>query len=94
MGLKTEARVFDEKKRGKFDESKTDATDNWAVIGTDRKAIAEKARMIASHGQKGKHNHIIEGRNSRLDGLQAAILSAKLPHLDKWTESRIAKSLE
>jgi RHS repeat-associated protein len=46
MGLKTEARVFDEKKRGKFDESKTDATDNWAVIGTDRTAIAEKAKSI------------------------------------------------
>jgi len=46
--------------------------------------------MIAQHGQKGKHNHLIEGRNSRLDGLQAAILLAKLPHLEQWTEARIA----
>ncbi len=53
-------------------------------------AIAEKVRMIAQHGQKGKHNHLMEGRNSRLDGLQAAILLAKLPHLEKWTEARIA----
>jgi dTDP-4-amino-4,6-dideoxygalactose transaminase len=59
-------------------------------MATNDVVIAEKARMIAQHGQKGKHNHIMEGRNSRLDGLQAAILLAKLPHLEKWTEARIA----
>jgi dTDP-4-amino-4,6-dideoxygalactose transaminase len=45
--------------------------------------------MIANHGRIDKYNHEFEGRNSRLDGLQAAILSAKLPHLDSWTENRI-----
>ena len=55
-------------------------------------AVAEKARMIAQHGQKGKHNHLIEGRNSRLDGLQAAILLAKLPYLEEWTRARIANA--
>jgi len=59
-------------------------------MATNDPAIAEKARMISQHGQMGKHNHLIEGRNSRLDGLQAAILLAKLPHLEKWTEARIA----
>ena len=59
-------------------------------MATNDVAIAEKVRMIAQHGQKGKHNHIMEGRNSRLDGLQAAILLAKLPHLEKWTGARIA----
>jgi dTDP-4-amino-4,6-dideoxygalactose transaminase len=58
-------------------------------MATNDTAIAETARMIAQHGQKGKHNHIMEGRNSRLDGLQAAILLAKLPYLEKWTEARI-----
>jgi dTDP-4-amino-4,6-dideoxygalactose transaminase len=58
-------------------------------IVTNDAAIAEKSRMIANHGQKGKHNHLMEGRNSRLDGLQAAILLAKLPHLEKWTGLRI-----
>ncbi len=56
---------------------------------TDDDALAETIRMIANHGQKGKHNHLIEGRNSRLDGIQAAILSAKLPHLEEWTTERI-----
>ncbi len=61
-------------------------------MATNNTAIAAKARMIANHGQQGKHNHIMEGRNSRLDGLQAAILSAKLPYLEKWTEARIANA--
>ncbi len=58
-------------------------------ITTNNDELAEKVRMIANHGQKGKHNHLIEGRNSRLDGLQAAILLAKLPFLEQWTEARI-----
>ncbi len=59
---------------------------------TNDDLIARKARMIANHGQQGKHHHIIEGRNSRLDGMQAAILMAKLPHLDQWTEARISNA--
>lgn len=59
-------------------------------MATNDAGIAEKVRMIANHGQKGKHNHIMEGRNSRLDGLQAAILKAKLPYLEQWTEARIS----
>jgi dTDP-4-amino-4,6-dideoxygalactose transaminase len=59
-------------------------------MATNDKAIAAKARMISQHGQQGKHNHIMEGRNSRLDSLQAAILLAKLPYLERWTEARIA----
>lgn len=59
---------------------------------TNDPAVADMARMISQHGQKGKHNHQIEGRNSRLDGLQAAILLAKLPYLEQWTEARIKKA--
>lgn len=57
---------------------------------TNDPEIAETARMISNHGQKGKHNHIMEGRNSRLDGIQAAILNVKLKHLEDWTQQRIA----
>ena len=44
--------------------------------------------MLARHGGLVKHQHQIEGINSRLDGLQAAILSAKLPYLPAWTGAR------
>jgi dTDP-4-amino-4,6-dideoxygalactose transaminase len=45
--------------------------------------------MFANHGSVKKHIHEMEGINSRLDGMQAAILSAKLPHLNEWTNKRI-----
>ncbi len=57
-------------------------------IVTNSNEVAEKARMIANHGQISKNRHILEGRNSRLDGIQAAVLSIKLPHLDEWIEAR------
>lgn len=59
------------------------------AITTQDEALATRARMIANHGRIGKYDHEFEGRNSRLDGLQAAILSAKLPHLESWTQRRI-----
>ena len=45
--------------------------------------------MYARHGALTKHQHQMEGINSRMDGLQASILSAKLPHILKWTNQRI-----
>lgn len=58
------------------------------AIVTNDEAIARTCRMIANHGRLAKYNHEFEGRNSRLDGLQAAILSAKLPHLETWITIR------
>ena len=54
--------------------------DAGAVVTNDD-ALAEHMTMLARHGGLVKHQHHIEGINSRLDGMQAAILSAKLPHL-------------
>ena len=61
--------------------------DAGAVVTNDS-ALAERIAMLARHGGLIKHQHQIEGINSRLDGLQAAILSAKLPHLRDWTKTR------
>lgn len=58
-------------------------------IITNDDNLAEKCRMYANHGALVKHQHKIEGINSRLDGLQAAILNAKLPYILDWTEKRI-----
>jgi dTDP-4-amino-4,6-dideoxygalactose transaminase len=53
---------------------------------TENDQLADWTATFARHGGKGEH--VIEGINSRLDGLQAAILLAKLPHLTSWTEAR------
>ena len=58
------------------------------AIVTNNSDLAKKARMFANHGRTEKYNHEFEGVNSRLDGLQAAILNVKLKHLDEWTERR------
>lgn len=51
--------------------------------------LALKCKMFARHGCLVKHDHKIEGINSRLDGLQAAILSVKLDYIHSWTRKRI-----
>jgi len=53
---------------------------------TNDAALADWTATFARHGGKGEH--VMEGVNSRLDGLQAAILNVKLPHLPAWTEAR------
>ncbi|MBE0471944.1 MAG: DegT/DnrJ/EryC1/StrS family aminotransferase [Methyloprofundus sp.] len=60
------------------------------AISTNNGELAKKSRMIANHGRIAKYDHEFEGRNSRLDGIQAAILSVKLKHLPEWTDKRIA----
>jgi dTDP-4-amino-4,6-dideoxygalactose transaminase len=58
-------------------------------IITNDDDLALKCKMFARHGALKKHEHQMEGMNSRLDGLQAAILSVKLKSILKWTEQRI-----
>jgi dTDP-4-amino-4,6-dideoxygalactose transaminase len=58
------------------------------ALVTNDDALAKKARMFANHGRVDKYDHEIEGINSRLDGLQAAILGVKLKHLSNWSENR------
>lgn len=61
--------------------------DAGALITNDNN-IASFSKKFARHGGLVKGDHEIEGINSRLDGLQAAILNVKLPHLQKWTKKR------
>ena len=63
------------------------------MVVTDDDELAEKVRMLRVHGSKEKYFNEMIGYNSRLDALQAAVLSTKLPYLDKWSESR-AKNAE
>lgn len=63
------------------------------AITTNDDSLATRMRMFANHGALIKHQHQIEGINSRLDTIQAAILNVKLPHLQKWNEQRLKNAL-
>ena len=63
--------------------------DAGAVV-TNNKDLADKVSMLANHGRLDeKYKHRLEGYNSRLDSIQAAVLRVKLNYLEEWTEARI-----
>lgn len=55
---------------------------------TNNKELADKVRALGNYGSDYKYHHIYQGNNSRLDELQAAFLSAKLPHLSRMNDER------
>jgi dTDP-4-amino-4,6-dideoxygalactose transaminase len=61
--------------------------DAGAVTGNNEELLA-RVRKLRDHGRTSKYEHDEIGFGERLDGLQAAILGAKLPHLEAWTEAR------
>ncbi|WP_328339430.1 DegT/DnrJ/EryC1/StrS family aminotransferase [Micromonospora sp. NBC_00421] len=61
--------------------------DGGAVV-TDDHRVAERVRLLRNYGSVRKYDHQVQGYNSRLDEFQAAVLRAKLPRLDEWTERR------
>jgi dTDP-4-amino-4,6-dideoxygalactose transaminase len=68
------------------------AAGDGGLITTNDSATAERLQMIRVHGSKSKYVHEIQGINSRLDALQAAILRVKLRYLDQWTNGRAARA--
>lgn len=89
--------TYDGKKAGRFGEIATwsfypgknlGAMGDAGAITTDDPALARHMACFARHGGLVKGEHEMEGINSRLDGLQAAILRVKLPHLKDWTARR------
>ena len=61
--------------------------DGGAVVSVSRE-VADRARLLRNYGQRKQFEHVLRGRNSRLDELQAAALRVKLPRLDDWNERR------
>ncbi len=59
------------------------------AVVTDNLNLYDKVRMLRDHGQSEKYHHEIVGVNSRMDGVQGAILSVKLKYLSTWTYARI-----
>ena len=64
------------------------AAGDGGMIVTNDTVRAETLRCLRGHGSKPKYHHTIIGGNFRLDAIQAAVVSAKLPHLDRWTALR------
>ena len=60
------------------------------MVTTDDPDLAARVRRLRDHGRTGKYEHAEVGWGARLDALQAAILGAKLPHLDEWNDARRA----
>ena len=58
------------------------------MVVTNDRELADKIRILRVHGSKERYYHDIDGFNSRLQEIQAAILRVKLRHLDAWTEKR------
>jgi dTDP-4-amino-4,6-dideoxygalactose transaminase len=58
------------------------------MVVTDDKSVADRVRLLSNHGRRSATDHSVEGFNERLDGIQAAVLSTKLPRLRKWNDMR------
>jgi dTDP-4-amino-4,6-dideoxygalactose transaminase len=68
------------------------AAGDGGMVITDDENLAEAIRKLRVHGATRKYFHSVVGYNSRLDTLQAAILSVKLKHLDEWSDKRKEKA--
>jgi dTDP-4-amino-4,6-dideoxygalactose transaminase len=68
------------------------ALGDGGAVTTDDEALAVRLRQLRNHGQSSRYRHEEHSANSRLDDMQAALLHAKLPHLDGWNADRRAQA--
>ena len=68
------------------------ACGDGGIVVSRNGELIEKVRKLSNHGRSEKYTHEMEGVNSRLDTLQAAVLEIKLRHLDRWNQARRAKA--
>ena len=73
-----------------FCESARLQTRGWSLL--NQPELAEQVRVLRNHGSKVRYHHSVIGYNSRLDSLQAAVLSVKLPLLEGWNRQRRANA--
>lgn len=66
------------------------ALGDGGAVTTNRTDLADRIRVLRNYGSRVKYVNEVQGVNSRLDPIQAAVLRAKLPHLDAWTDRRRA----
>jgi dTDP-4-amino-4,6-dideoxygalactose transaminase len=62
------------------------------MVSTQSEELTARLRMLRMHGESIKYHHEVTGLNSRLDSVQAAVLSVKLKYLETWCEARIARA--
>jgi dTDP-4-amino-4,6-dideoxygalactose transaminase len=62
------------------------------LVTTNERMVADKLRMLRMHGESARYHHDVIGINSRLDALQAAVLSVKQRYLDRWCDERVEKA--
>ncbi len=63
------------------------------AVTTDDDALADRLRVLRNYGSRVKYVNEVQGYNSRLDDIQAAVLDVKLAHLDEWNARRVRLAL-